>query len=63
MKALVNEDTHSAIKEVSDVYCLPIGRVQNLLLDDLQMKQMSAKWVPYLLTDTQKSGGLKIRAV
>ena len=42
MKALVNEDTHSAIKEVSDVYCLPIGRVQNLLLDDLQMKQMSA---------------------
>ena len=54
VKALVEGDQHSTVRELSDTCGLSIGTVHTILHDDLHMKKLAARWVPHLLTDEQK---------
>ena len=54
VKSLMDEDPHSTIRKLSDTCCLSIGTIYNILLKDLHMKNLAARWVAHLLTDEQK---------
>ena len=54
VKAHVEEDPHSTVRELSDTSGLSIGTVHKILHEHLHMKKMAARWVPHLLTDEQK---------
>ena len=63
VKAHVEEDPHSTVRELSNTCGLSIGTVHKILHEDLHMKKLAARWVPHLLTDEQKNGGLIVHAI
>ena len=54
VKSLIDEDPHSTIRELSEACDLSIGTIHSILHEDLQMRNLAARWVPHLLTDEQK---------
>ena len=54
IKSLIEEDPHMTIRELSEACDLSIGTIHSILHEDLQMRNLAARWVPHLLTDEQK---------
>ena len=54
VKALVEVDPHSTIRELSEASDLSIGSISNILHKGLLMRKLAARWVPHLLTEEQK---------
>ena len=52
----INVDRHRTIDEISEVTGLSWSSCQRTLMEDLNMKCVSAKFVPRLLTEDQKKG-------
>ena len=50
----IDQDPHSSIREISSNLGLSYGTVQTILLEDLMLKKVCARWVPYILTEDQK---------
>ena len=51
VEKLVAEDPHSTIRKMSKVCDLSIGTIHHVLHEDLHMKKLAARWVPYLLSE------------
>jgi len=50
-----NADCHRTIDEISEINGLSWSLCQRMLMEDLNMKHVSAKFVPQLLTEDQKT--------
>ena len=50
----IDQDLHSSVREISSNLCLSYGTVQTILLEDLIMKKVCARWVPHILSEDQK---------
>ena len=51
---IINADHHRTIDEISEVIGLSWSSCQRMLTEDLNMKSVSAKFVPRLLTEDKK---------
>ena len=51
---MVDEDPHITIREISERTELALGTAERILRDDLDLRKVTAKWVPHLLTESQK---------
>ena len=56
---VVLADRRVKIREIADIVNISIERVQNILHEKLDMKKLSARWVPRLLTVEQKRNRMK----
>jgi len=56
----INADRRRTIDEVSEITGLSWNSCQRMLTEDLNMKRVSAKFVPRLLTEYQKNNRLNI---
>ena len=54
VRDLVHSDRRLTIREMSDELNLSFYAVQSILTEDLNMRRVSAKFIPKLLTDEQK---------
>lgn len=54
VRDLVRSDRRLTIREMSDELNLSFYAVQSILTEDLNMRRVSAKFIPKLLTDEQK---------
>ena len=50
----IDQDPHSSIQEISSNLGLSYGTVQTILLEDLTLKKVCARWVPHILPEDQK---------
>lgn len=58
VQSLVDEDRRMTVEQIAEALGLSYGCVWNILHEDLGMSKLNARWVPKLLTDSQK----KVRA-
>ena len=56
----INADRRRTIDEISEITGLSWSTCQRMLTEDLNMKRVSAKFVPRLLTEDQKSNRLNV---
>ena len=56
----INADRHRAIDEISEITGLSWSSCQQMLMEDLNTKRVSAKFLPRLLTEDQKNNHLNI---
>jgi len=54
VRSAINADRRRAIDEVSEITGLPWGSCQRMLTENLNMKRVSPKFVPRLLTEDKK---------
>lgn len=50
----IDVDPHSSIREISSILDISYGTVNTILVDDLKLRKICARWVPHVLTDDQK---------
>ena len=50
----IDQDPHSSIREISSSLGLSYGTVQTILLEDLTLKKVCARWVPHIFNEDQK---------
>ena len=50
----IDQDPHSSIRQISLNLNLFYGNVQTILLEDLTLKKVFARWVHHILTEDQK---------
>ncbi|CAK9833005.1 Mariner Mos1 transposase [Anthophora retusa] len=56
---MVMNDRRVKVRDISQAVNISIDRVHNILHEHLQMKKLSARWVPRLLTNDQKRDRVK----
>jgi len=56
----INADCRRTIDEISEINGLSWSLCQRMLMEDLNMKHVSAKFVPWLLTEDQKNSRLNV---
>ena len=56
----MNADRRRTIDEISEITGLSWSSCQRMLTEDLNMKRVSAKFVPRLLTEDQKKQSITI---
>ena len=56
----INEDHHQTIDEISEITGLSWSSCQRMLREDLNMKRVSANFVPQLLTKDKKNNSLNV---
>ena len=56
VKKVSEDDPHSTLREIRDAYCLSYSTVERILRQALKLKKkkVAARWIPHLLTETQK---------
>ena len=60
MREIIRTDRHLTIREVAEEVRIAFGTCQKILTEDLQMRRVSAKFVPRLLTAEQKDDHVSI---
>lgn len=61
VRDLVRSDRRLTIREMSDELNLSFYAVQSILTEDLNMRRVSAKFIPKLLTDEQKQHRFEVQ--
>ena len=59
VKIVVEQDAQLSVKDIASCTGISEGSVQTILKKHLDMRKVCARWVPYLLTEEQKTQGLK----
>jgi len=54
VRAVIRENHRLTVREVADVVGISVGSCHQIFAEKLQMRRVSAKFVPRLLTDDQK---------
>ena len=49
------EDRRLTVKQIAAIAGISVGSVDTILHDDLKMREVSARWVPRMLTDENKA--------
>jgi len=57
---VIRGNRHLAVREVADEVGISIGSCHQIFTEKLQMRRVSAKFVPRLLTDDQKANHVEI---
>ena len=52
---LIEDDRRLTVREISEETGIPKTTIHDILVDDLQLKHVSARWVPHLLTDENRA--------
>jgi hypothetical protein len=52
---LIENDRRLTVRELSDESGIPKTTIHDILVHDLQLKHVSARWVPHLLTDENRA--------
>ena len=60
VREIIRADRHLTIREVAEDVGIAFGTCQKILTEDLQMRRVSAKFVPHLLTVEQKDDHMSI---
>jgi len=60
VREIIRADRHLIIREVAEDVGIAFGTCQKILTEDLQMRRVSAKFVPRLLTVEQKDDRMSI---
>jgi len=60
VREIIRTDRHLTIREVAEEVRIAFGTCQKILTEDLQMRRVSAKFVPRLLTAEQKDDHVSI---
>ena len=60
MQNAINADHRRTIDEISEITGLSWSSCQRILTEDLNMKRVSAKFVPRFLTEDQKNNRLNV---
>ena len=60
VRAVIRGNHHLTVREVADEVSISIGSCHQIFTEKLQMRRVSAKFVPRLLTDGQKENRDKI---
>ncbi|XP_014485164.1 PREDICTED: histone-lysine N-methyltransferase SETMAR-like, partial [Dinoponera quadriceps] len=58
--SLIEGDRRLTVAEIASVVRISFGSVQAIITDDLGFRNVSARWVPRLLTENQKRHCLKV---
>ena len=53
----IDQDPHSSLREISSNLGLSYGTVQTILLEDLTLRKVCARWVPYVLLKVKSVRG------
>ena len=59
VRKYIDEDPNASIREVSSDMGVSVGTIHKVLHEDLGLRKISARWVPHVLTDEQKSNRVK----
>ena len=59
VKDMVNADRRVTVRDISDELGVSCSTVHGILTDNLGMSKVSARWVPRLLTDTEKENRVR----
>jgi histone-lysine N-methyltransferase SETMAR len=51
---IVLEDCRLKVRQIAEMIDIPLEHVHHILIEDLGMKKLSARWVPRLLSEYQK---------
>ena len=54
VKTLLLEDRQVTVKQLASITKISVGSIETILHDHLHMPEVSARWVPQLLTPNQK---------
>jgi len=60
VQEIIHADRHVTIREVAEEVRTAFGTCQKILTEDLQMRRVTAKFVPCLLTAEQKDDRVSI---
>jgi len=60
VRAVIHRNRRLTVREVADEVGISIGSCRQILTEKLQMRRVSAKFVPCLLTDDQKDTRVEI---
>ena len=55
VEQMVMEDCRLTVKQIAANAGISVGSVDTILHDDLKMREVSARWVPQMLTDEKKA--------
>ena len=53
-KDIINRDRRTTVKVIADQLKISVSTVHGILTDELYMSNVSARWVPRLLKDSEK---------
>ena len=59
VREIIHADQHLTIREVAEDVGIAFSTCQKILTEDLQMRRVSAKFVPHLLTAERKDDRVK----
>ena len=59
VKKLLNQDARYTCRDIAKIVGISTGSAYFILKKELKMRQISARWVPHLLTEEQKTQRLK----
>jgi len=60
VREIIRADRHLTIREVAEEVRIAFGTCQKILTEDLQMRRVTAKFLPRLLTAKQKDNRVLI---
>jgi histone-lysine N-methyltransferase SETMAR len=59
VKAVVDDDPHCSIEDISVEVGISFGSVQSILHEDLGLRKLCSRWIPHLLSTAQKQQRLE----
>ena len=59
VKIVVEQDSRLSVKDIASCTGISEGRVQTILKKRLDLRKVCARWIPHLLSEEQKTQGLK----
>jgi len=60
IRSLINDDPHLTIDEIQVETGMSRGTIERIISNHLQLKKITARWVPNVLTDNQRSERVRI---
>ena len=61
VEELINDDPHLSVIEIAETVDISTGAVHHILHDVLNLRKVSARWIPKLLTKDQKNKECRVQ--
>ena len=60
VKEILEQDRRVSVMDISEALGISTGSVHNILVEELQLSELCARWIPRLLTPLQKEARVTI---